>query len=144
MADPKQNNLPSRRGFEAELDRFFGSRWPSLFDFADTGAGAPSVDVVDREDEIVVRAELPGVKKDAVDVSVDHNSVTIKAESQQESTQEEDNYIRREMSRGFISRTVALPAEVASEEAKAKLADGVLEITVPKATAAKRQKISID
>ena len=146
MAEAPKRGLPTRRGFESDLERFFGSRLPSLFDLTDVAGqnAAPSVDVVDREDELVVRAELPGFSKDSIDVSVDHNSVTIKAESREESTEEEDNYIRREMSRGYVSRTVALPTDVASDKATAKLADGVLEITVPKAAASTRQKISVD
>jgi HSP20 family protein len=136
--------------FEQELERFFGdhhwpfrhSDWPFLR--SEVNVQAPSVDVVDREEEIIVRAELPGFKKENINVSLNETSVTIKATSESEKKVEEGDYHRREISRGYVSRTVQLPSEVVGDEAKARLTDGVLEIKVPKATKSKSKTIEIE
>jgi len=104
----------------------------------------PKVDVVERDNEVVVRAELPGVDKDNLDVSVTDDSVTIKATTQQESEEEKDDYHRREISQGSFSRTVALPASVQSDQAKASFKNGMLELTLPKAVPAKRHNIKVE
>lgn len=104
----------------------------------------PHVDVIDREAEVIIRAELPGVKKDDLDVSLSDNSVTIRGKTKHEETEEKGEYYRREMSYGEFSRTVGLPSEVDRAKAKAKFKDGVLELTLPKAEAAKRNSISIE
>jgi HSP20 family protein len=104
----------------------------------------PKVDVVERDEEVMVRAELPGVDKDKLDVSVTADSVTIKATSQQESKEEKGDFHRREISQGSFTRTVALPASVQSDQAKASFKDGVLELTLPKAVPAKRHNIKVE
>jgi HSP20 family protein len=104
----------------------------------------PHVDIIDREAEVVIRAELPGVKKDDLDVSLNDNSVTIRGTTKQEETEEKGEYHRREMSYGEFSRTVALPSEVDRAKAKALFKDGILELTLPKAEAAKRNSIRIE
>ena len=132
-------------GLENEFERFFGNRWPKLFDWPElkSAAGAPNVDVVDREEEVCVRAEVPGFRKADIEVSVSGSSVTIKATREESSSEEEGDYLRREMSRGYLSRTVALPAEVDGDKADARLRDGVLEITVPKLARARRQNVPV-
>jgi HSP20 family protein len=104
----------------------------------------PRVDVVDREAEIVVRAEVPGAEKKDLDVSVTENTVTIKGSSRREEKEEKDNYYRREIVRGAFSRTVALPSDVDSSKAKATFKEGVLELSIPKVEKAKRRSIAIE
>ncbi len=104
----------------------------------------PHLDVIDRESEVVIRAELPGVKKEDLDVSLNDNSVTIRGTTKQEETEEKGEYHRREMSYGEFSRTVALPSEVDRATAKSKFKDGILELTLPKAETAKRNSIRIE
>ncbi len=104
----------------------------------------PRVDIIDREAEVVIRAELPGVKKEDLDVSLNDNSVTIRGTTKHEETEEKGEYHRREMSYGEFSRTVALPSEVDRNKAKAKFKDGVLELTLPKVETAKRNSIRIE
>jgi HSP20 family protein len=104
----------------------------------------PKVDVVDRENEIVVKAEVPGVEKKDLDISVSDNSVTIKGSTRREEKEEKGDYDRREISVGSFSRTVALPAEVDGNKAKANFKDGVLELTIPKAEKAKRHSVKLD
>lgn len=106
-------------------------------------ARAPKVDVIDREHEFLVRAEVPGIDKKDLDVSVNENMVTIKAEHAEEHKEEKGDYYRREISRGTFARTVALPAFVDSDKAKASFKDGVLELTLPKMEQSRRKKIDI-
>ena len=105
---------------------------------------SPRVDIIDRETEVVVRAEMPGMKKEDLDVSLNDNTVTIRGTSKHEETEEKGEYCRREMSYGEFSRTLTLPAEVDRAKAKAIFKDGVLELTLPKAETAKRSSIRIE
>lgn len=121
--------------------------WPSWGELAAPFEGRmPKVDVVDRDNEIVVRAELPGIDKKDLDVSMTDNTVTIKAETKKEEEEGEEggDYYRHEISKGAFARTVTLPADVDTNKSKAKFKDGVLELTVPKMERAKRQSIKVD
>lgn len=138
---------------ERMFDTFFGQPWPRRFmrpfevDWGKLPAPfegqTPKVDVIDRDKEVVIKAELPGVKKEDLDISVSNDSVTIRASTKHEEKEEEGEYYRREMSRGEFVRTLTLPAEVDGSKAKAEFKDGVLELTAPKVVASKRHKVSI-
>jgi HSP20 family protein len=117
--------------------------WPGFREAAWPELRFPKVDVVDREDEIVVKAEVPGVDKKDLDVSVSEDSVTIKGTTSHEEKGEEGDFYRCEISRGSFSRTVALPASVDGGKAKADFKDGMLELTLPKVTKAKRHAIKV-
>jgi len=103
----------------------------------------PRVDVIDRENELLVKAELPGVKREDLDVSVSDTTLTIKAESATTSEQEEGDFHRREIARGMFRRSVALPAEVDADNARAEFRDGILELTLPKVQEARRRRIEV-
>lgn len=107
---------------------------------ADWEPQIPRVDVLEREDEVLVRAELPGVQKEGLDVAVRDNTLSIKADMQQEEEEEEGDYYRRELRRGAISRMLALPTEVDGSKAKATFKDGILELTLPKAEHARAHR----
>lgn len=104
----------------------------------------PKVDVIDRDNEIVVRAEVPGVDKKDLDVSVTENTVTVKGTTSHEEKEEKGDYFRSEISRGSFSRTVGLPGNVDSGAAKASFKDGVLELVMPKVEESKRRSIKVD
>lgn len=104
----------------------------------------PKVDVIDRDEEVVVRAEVPGVEKDDLEVSVSDNTVTIKGETKHEQKEEKGNYFRSEISRGSFTRTVTLPGVVDTDKAKASFKDGVLELTMPKGEKARRRTVKVD
>jgi len=104
----------------------------------------PRVDVIDRDEELIVKAELPGVDKKDLDVSVTENTVTIKGSTSHEEKEEKGDYHRSEMSRGTYSRTLTLPTDVEADKAKAKFKDGVLELSLPKMKKAKRHSIKVD
>lgn len=125
--------------------RPFRSEWPTFGELtAPMEARLPKVDVIDRDEDVLVRAELPGVNKDDLDVSVTENAVTIKGETRHEEKEEKGDYYRCEISRGAFARTVALPNYVNTEGAKADFKDGVLELTLPKTEKARRRTIKID
>lgn len=119
--------------------------WPSWSGFAAPFEGRmPKMDVIDRDNEIVVRAELPGVDKKDLDVSMTDNTVTIKGETRKEEKEEKGDYYRCEISEGSFSRTVTLPSDVDASKAQARFKDGMLELTLPKAEGSKRRTIKVD
>lgn len=132
--------------FDRMFDDFFGRRWMRPFGlerpFGEMVA-LPSVDVIDRDDEVVVRAEVPGYKKEDIEISVSNSSLTIKGEMKTEEKEEKGDYYRCEISHGAFTRTVALPAEVDDSKAKASMKDGMLELTLPKLEKSKRHTITI-
>ena len=100
--------------------------------------------MIDRDGEIAIKAELPGVEKKDLDVSLTEDSVTIKGSTRHEQKEEKGDYYRCEISRGEFSRTVALPAAVDTTKAKASFKDGMLELVIPKTEARKRCTINIE
>ncbi len=133
---------------ERMFDDFLGRGWLRPFRrdwpaFPEIDLTMPKVDVIDRDDDVVVRAEVPAVKKEDIEVSISGNTVTIKGESKHEEKEEKGDYYRAEISRGAFSRMVTLPAEVDESKAKAALKDGVLELTLPKVQKAKRRTIKV-
>jgi HSP20 family protein len=119
--------------------------WPSWSALeAPFGGRTPRVDVIDRDEEIVVRAELPGVKKDDLDVSLVEDVLTIKAASKEEAEEEKGGYHRREISRGELRRSIRLPANVDAEKVKARFADGIPELNLPKVAPTARHSIKVD
>jgi HSP20 family protein len=140
-----------------EIDRYFESlfprgwlrpfrwEWPTLTEAAAPfGGKLPKVDVIDREKEVLVRAEVPGVEKDKLEISVSEASITIKGTAHHEAKEETGEYYRCETTHGEFARTVGLPAEVDSEHTKATYKDGVLEITLPKVKKAHRHTVKIE
>ncbi|MGH8593216.1 MAG: Hsp20/alpha crystallin family protein [Gammaproteobacteria bacterium] len=136
------------------FDDFFSQRWfPSFFerrfhDFPELRSRSegrlPKVDVIDRENEIILRAELPGVSKDNLDVSLSDNTILIRASTRHEAQEEKGGYYRREMSRGEFQRTIPMPANVKGEKAKASFKDGILELTLPKLEQSTRRAIKVE
>ena len=131
--------------FSRSWMRPFYRDWPSLSKIPAPFEGkTPSVDVIERDDAVVVKAELPGVDKKDIDVSVTSNTVTIKGSTSHEEKEEKGDYYRCEISRGSYARTLSLPAEVDEGKAKAKVKDGILELTLPKVTKSKRRSIKVE
>lgn len=137
------------RMFENYLSRNwmhpFRMEWPSFPKIAAPFSGKiPSVDVIDRDNEVIVKAELPGVDKKDIDISVTQNTVTIKGTTSHEEKEEKGDYYRCEMSRGSYSRTLSLPADVDEGKSKAKFKDGILELSLPKLKKSKRHTIKVE
>ncbi|WP_096462880.1 Hsp20/alpha crystallin family protein [Sulfurifustis variabilis] len=131
------------RMFESAWMRPWAWKWPGRLAAPFEGR-MPSVDVVDRDDEVLVRAELPGVDKKDLDVAMSDNAITIKGTSSREEKEEKGEYYRHEISRGSFSRTVTLPAQIDGEKAKAEFKDGILEIHLPKLERSKRHHLDIE
>ncbi|MBI3898964.1 MAG: Hsp20/alpha crystallin family protein [Gammaproteobacteria bacterium] len=104
----------------------------------------PRVDVIDRDEALVIRAEVPGVQKKDLDVSITDNAVTIKASMEQQQEEEEGDYHRRELLRGMFFRTIPLPIEVDSDRPTASFNNGILELTLPKTATAKKRHLKIE
>lgn len=129
------------------MARLFGHSWLRPMEWplraALEGAEAPRVDVIDREDEIVVRAEMPGVAKGDVDISLGEGTITLRGTIKEYDEKEGDNYFYRERAQEEFVRTLNLPAAVDGTKAKATYEDGLIHIVLPKLQTAKRQKITI-
>ena len=105
---------------------------------------APSMDVIDKENELLIRVELPGVDKKDLDVSVTDNILTIKGSSSFEAKEQKDNYYSSEIKKGSFSRSVTLPTNVDGTNMKANLKNGLLELSMPKTKKTKRKSIKVN
>lgn len=131
------------RWFEDVFRRPFsllGPSWLPRMRFPELEEISPVVDIYEEGDNVVVKAEIPGIKKDDIDVSLTDNTITISGEKEKEEKVEKKNYYRLERSYGSFTRTFRLPAEVQSDKAKARFKDGILEIRIPKTEEAKKRE----
>jgi HSP20 family protein len=110
----------------------------------DGGIWSPAVDLVDKQDKLVAKVELPGVEKKDVKLSLNDNNLTIQGEVQKDEETKKEDYYYRERAYGSYSRTISLPAEVDKEKIKAKFKNGILEITIPKKPEVKPKEITIE
>lgn len=94
----------------------------------------PSVDVYEEKDTIVVKAELPGMERDDIDIRLMDNAIIISGEKKSEEKVERKDYFRMERSEGSFSRTLNLPNGIDADHAKASFKDGILEVRIPKTT----------
>jgi len=118
--------------------------WPALGEAGAFGGKMPSVDMINRDKEIIIKAELPGVDKKDLDVSVTRNSVSIKGTTSHEEKEEKGDYYRSEISRGEYVRTLSLPADIDEDKATASFRNGILELTLPKLEQSKRKTVNVD
>ena len=130
-------DFPPRRWMET-LEPF-GLKWPMGIDYERSFR----VDILDREKELNVRAELPGVDKDDVEVTIMGNRLMIEAEREFEEEEEKDTFYRHELGYGELMRTVALPVEVDVEHIRADLKGGILNVHLPKVQAAERHTVKV-
>ena len=132
-----------------EMDRMFddfglGRRWTSPL--GRLGGGeiwAPEIDVFQKNNELTIRADLPGLKRADVSVEVTDDAVTIQGERKQEREDEREGYYRSERSYGSFHRVVPLPEGAMADQAKAHFRDGVLEITMPAPPTSKGRRLEI-
>ncbi len=139
------SHLPRPRYRNRAMQRNMGSLWnrtladPEMFGQMDDGPWFPPTDIDDKEKEVVVRAELPGLDPDAVDIKVSGDMLTIRGEKKSETS--DDNYYERYF--GRFERSFLLPAEVDSDKAEATFKKGVLKIKLPKSETESRKAIKI-
>ena len=108
------------------------------------GSGVfPPINLTEDKDSYYLRAELPGVKSEDLDIQTAHNDIVISGERKQVETADNVRFHRRERDMGNFSRIIKLPGEIDSEKIEARLALGVLTVTIPKSEAAKPRQIQI-
>jgi len=126
-----------------EMDRLFDFTWPTR-DSGLFSGWSPALDVHDDKDNFVVSVELPGMKKDEIDISLHDGVLTVSGERKNEREQKEGESFRSERYFGKFQRSVTLPAAVDSKNVKATYKEGVLTIHLPKAEEAKPKQIAIN
>ena len=128
-----------------EMGRIFGDAFGSQEGGTDTEETywIPTVDISETEKGYEIRAELPGVSEDDVNVSVTDNLLTVKGEKRQAEESEGKNYRRVERRYGSFQRRFTLPSEIATDDIKAEFGDGVLTLSIPKPEAVKPTEIPI-
>ena len=132
----------STSGLESQVSRLFNE----LFDRSQESnltSWAPAVDIFENEHELVVKADLPDVKPEELDIRVENNILTIRGERKFEKKVDEKNYLRVERSYGSFARSFALANTVNSEAINADYKDGVLTLTIPKREEAKPKQIKV-
>ncbi len=145
-----RRTAPLARSMEEFFEDFPPRRWMETFE--PFGWKRPRgidmersfrLDVIDRDKELVVRGELPGIEKDDVEVTISGSRLMIEAEREFEEVDEKEEFYRHELGYGKLMRTVALPEEVDVDNVRAELKEGILEITLPKIRAAERHTVKV-
>ncbi|MBI3596472.1 MAG: Hsp20/alpha crystallin family protein [Nitrospirae bacterium] len=119
----------------------WGLSWPERF--REIGLREPAIEVYEEKDDVVVKAEIPGMKKEDLDINISGSLLTIKGEKKQEEEVKKKGYYYSERSYGSFVRTIDLPKEVQVDKAYANFKDGVLEVRLPKTEEAKRKEVKI-
>ena len=133
------------RTLQEEVNRLFSSNLTRGFGEEGIGRGAwnPSVDIYENKDHIVLEAELPGMKQDDFELTVENNVITLRGERQFEKKEDSDNYHRVERSYGSFTRSFTLPQTVSAEGATAEYNNGVLRVRLPKREETKARRIQV-
>lgn len=124
------------REMESFMDR-------APFGFLGRG-NSPRVDVYETKENVVIKAEVPGVAKEDLNIHMDENSIRLSGQAKKDTEFKDEDVYRSERFFGSFSRIIPLPAEVKSDEAKAEYKDGILKISVPKLDSSKRRSRRID
>ena len=128
--------------FQNEMNRLFHrslhkkNGWEKTFE--------PEVDLVEEKDTFIVKADLPGIKKEELDIKVEGRVLTLKGERKEEKETKEKNYYASERFYGVFTRMIELPTDVKADQVKAAYKDGVLEITLPKTEGAKAKQVTVE
>jgi len=140
--EPLRDLMTTQRGFDRLFKEaftpFFGEGEPS------TRTWAPPVDIYENENDIVLKAELPGIDPKDVEVRVEDNTLYLKGERKFEKEVKDESYHRIERSYGSFARSFSLPNSINAEKVKAEFKDGLLTLTLPKREEAKPKTIKID
>ena len=134
MALPVREPVSALARIHEDIDRMFQEfPMPSFFSlWPERTRWMPALDVYEKDNNLIVEAELPGIPKEAVKLTCTDNILTIQGETKKEEEEKREGYYRSERHYGSFHRTVALPEEVDFNKAKAEYHDGVLKVTLPK------------
>jgi len=126
------------------MDRLFDDAFTRPLSIRDGWSSVvPAIDMFQTDDEIVVKAALPGIKSDEVQINITGEVLTLKGEVQQNQEMEEKAWHLREQRFGSFERSIALPTDVVADKAKAEFENGILTITLPKADEVKPKTITV-
>jgi HSP20 family protein len=132
------------RRLTGDMERFFDfpmpGFWPREPRLIGEAAWIPSIDVFEKDGSLVIRADLPGLTKEDVNIEVTDEAITLKGERKKEIEEEKEGLYRQERAYGSFFRAVPLPEGVKPEDVKATFTNGVLEVTMPLPTAKKELK----
>lgn len=135
--------VPTFNTLQEQMNKLFENSFQNQGENAITG-WAPSVDIYETENELVLKADLPGVNEKDIDVRVENNTLTVRGERQFEKTVKEDNYLRVERNYGAFSRTFGLPNTVNTEAVSAEYKSGVLTVQLPKRAESKPKQVKVN
>ncbi len=127
--------------FEKDVEEMFG-RLPQWWGDRERG-WAPAVDMIDHKEEIVLRADLPGLDEKDIEVTVQDGTLTVRGERKEEKEEKKEDYYYSERTYGAFTRTLMLPTGVDPDKVKATFSKGVLEVHLPKAKEAEGKKIEV-
>jgi len=125
------------------MDRLFDDAFTRPLSLRDGGWSAPAIDMYQTDDEVVVKAALPGFQADDVQINVTGDVLTIRGEVKHEEETKDKSWHLREQRWGSFERSVALPTDVVADKANADFADGILTITLPKAEEVRPKTITV-
>jgi HSP20 family protein len=126
------------------MNRLMGDAFRTVEGEGELGsAWYPVVDIYEKGDDLVLEAELPGLKKDELDVRVENNVLTLRGQRKREHETKENGYVRTERAYGTFTRSFTLPTTVAVDKINATYKDGVLTLTLPRAEEAKPKQIPV-
>ncbi|MCM8795229.1 MAG: Hsp20/alpha crystallin family protein [Candidatus Omnitrophica bacterium] len=130
---------------EKEFHRFLDTSFDTLPErISKEGIWSPSLDISEDKDNIVIKADLPGVKQQDIDISINDNILTLKGERRRDEETKGKNYHRIERFYGSFVRSLSLPRYVDTDKINASYKDGVLEIVIPKTEEAKPKQIKVE
>jgi HSP20 family protein len=130
-----------------EMNRLFDT---SLVNWEDRDTGLlerawnPAIDVYDSKDSIIVKADIPGMKKDEIDVSVHNDTLIIRGEKKHQNQSKDKNHVRTERYYGSFNRAIRLPSDVETSRVEAFYKNGVLELLLPKREESRTRQLKID
>ena len=144
MTNIKYDPFRELRSLQDEMNRLFNSNFPNQYNHEEMTSGwTPSVDIYETKGEIVLEAELPGMKREDFEVSIENNVVTLKGERHFEKNEEGDNYHRVERAYGAFTRSFSLPQSISAENTIADFKNGILRVSLPKKEELKARKIEV-
>lgn len=127
-----------------QVNRLFEGSLPRRSDQSALTTWAPAVDIYETENELVLKADLPDVNENDLDIRIESNILTIKGERKFEEKVKEDNYLRVERTYGSFSRSFSLPSTIDSSSVKAEYKNGVLTVGLPKRAESKPRQVKIN
>jgi HSP20 family protein len=131
--------------FEDYWSRPFPRLWrPDFWRLRPINIEAPALDVYEEKDDLIVKAEIPGLTKDEIDISLEGNTLTIKGEKKKEEEVKEEDYYRCERSFGSFARSIELPVDVQTDKVNATFKNGLLEMRLPKSEHARKNVVKVN